>query len=178
MALVVENGTVVTGANAYVDVAFADAYHSERCQTKWAGPTSKKEASIILATEWLDLTFHNQWLGQKVENDPGGGTVQPLDWPREAVFDEEEQLLPTAPLPIELRRATAEVALVALATPTVLYPDPAEEPVSSRRERAGRVEVTLEFEGAAARALPVVRRTRHLLRKLLGHVGSKPLVRV
>jgi hypothetical protein len=72
----VEDGTVVEGANSYVAVAFADAYHTDRGNTAWTGTDAVKQAALIKATDYLQQLYNGRWVGWLVDDD------QPLDWPR------------------------------------------------------------------------------------------------
>jgi hypothetical protein len=59
MALITEDGTGVTGANSYIDVAFLDAWALSRNYDLSAYDTVKKEAAIQIASQdWTDL-FHS-----------------------------------------------------------------------------------------------------------------------
>lgn len=140
MALVVEDGTGLATANAYIAVAFADGYHKDRCNDGWRGPASKKEAAIIRATEWIDRHFDFQ-----------GGIAkdtQALAWPREEVTDEEARLVDSQSVPVQVQRACAEVALVALEND--LQPTVTGGRVDSTSESVGRVSITTNFAGGGA----------------------------
>lgn len=57
--LTVENGTGITGANAYIDVAFIDSWSLTRAYDLSAYDTAAKEAAIAIASsDWIDL-YHN-----------------------------------------------------------------------------------------------------------------------
>jgi hypothetical protein len=59
MALITEDGTGVTGANSYIDVAFLDAWALSRNYSLVAYDTTQKEAAIQIASQdWTDLN-HN-----------------------------------------------------------------------------------------------------------------------
>ena len=58
MALIIEDGTGITNANAYIDVAFLDAWALARNYDLSAYDATKKEAAIQIASQdWVDL-FH------------------------------------------------------------------------------------------------------------------------
>lgn len=164
MALVVEDGTGLVNANAYVDVAFADAYHRERCSDGWRGPTSKKEAAIIRATEWIDLTF--DFVGDRVnQGDPNGSTSpQALAWPRAGVFHADGFFVQDDEVPEAVKRATAEAALAALTVD--FFPTVEGGRESLRTERVGRVSVTSDFGGGGPDAQPSVTAASAILRPL------------
>ncbi len=105
MALIVEDGTGVTGANSYCSVAFADAFFEQAFDPAfWSSlTTEQKEAGLIMATTALDTsyTFNGRILD----------TEQALLWPRTPFYDSEgreqggEGVIPTA-----LKQATAALA--------------------------------------------------------------------
>lgn len=79
--LIVEDGTCPDGANAYADLASADAYCINR--NLWADSAgdavviSKKETAIIRATDWLDSKV--AWKGRKTD------WRRTMAWPRKDV---------------------------------------------------------------------------------------------
>jgi hypothetical protein len=123
MTLVVEDGHGLPTANAYIDVAFADAYFSLRGITAWASAVSAdKEIAIVKATDYIDTVWGWKFLGTKANaktNPPDFAVDQALEWPRMY----QRQDLPIA-LPPQLQKACAEYALRALLNATPLLPDP------------------------------------------------------
>lgn len=105
MAFTVEDGTGVTDANSWTDVAFADAYFADRAITAWTGSNSVKEAALIRAADYIHTRFGANWIFvDPDEVDPNvlytfGGTI-----------------------PVLLKKAQSEYAVRALTT--VLAPDP------------------------------------------------------
>jgi hypothetical protein len=124
MAFVLEDGTGVAGANAYIDRAFADTYHTDRGFSAWefsdtaqtvAITNAQKEAAIVRATDHIDRVYGQMFRGYK------GTRTQGLQWPRTSAWDPDGfELLG---VPIQLQNATAEYALRALLQ-GVLTPDP------------------------------------------------------
>ena len=74
MAFTVEDGSVVTDANAYISVSYADTFHSDRGNTDWTGTDTIKEAAIIKATDYIDQNY--DFIGTLVD------VEQSLKWPR------------------------------------------------------------------------------------------------
>lgn len=104
MALVVEDGTGLTNADAYISVANADAYFTKRGITAWAALTNtNKEAGILYATAYIDAAFN--WPGYLKSQ------TQSLDWPRSGAYDAEKRLLDGS-VPLKIKDATCELALV------------------------------------------------------------------
>jgi len=119
MALIVEDGTGLDDANAYVSEANVDTHHSDRNNTKWEDFSSvEKQAAIIRATDYVDKRFGIRWVGFRQQKG------QSLDWPRADAFDRSGyQLSGVDDVPRQLERACAEYALRA-AICGVLAPDP------------------------------------------------------
>ncbi len=96
MALVVEDGTGLTNADSYIDVAFADEYFVKRGITEWAGLTNREQL-IIRAMDYIENNYTYQ--GTKLLS------TQSLQFPRlingETVY------------PIALKNAVCELALKA-----------------------------------------------------------------
>lgn len=64
MAFLVEDGTGLTDATAYISVADADAYFSDVTNSNWsAASTSEKENAIIKATRYMEKRFGARWKG-------------------------------------------------------------------------------------------------------------------
>lgn len=114
MAITVEDGSVVTGADSYVSVAFADAYFAidVNFDATWAAlSTSDKEQRLKWATRILDQKV--KWNGDKVDDDSS------LRWPRTGVYDRDALLIADTDIPLQLKELTCEVAkFVATTDPT------------------------------------------------------------
>lgn len=103
MALVIENGSLVAGANSYVAVEDARAYADARASILPAGD-AEVEAALIVAMDYLE-SLRAQYQGQKV--DPA---LQSLQWPRTGVVIDGWQV-PTDHIPKELKDAQCQLAL-------------------------------------------------------------------
>lgn len=104
MALTVEDGSIVAGADSYISLATADAYWTEHgSPTSWTDATdAEKEAALRYATQWVDGKF--SWKGNVKDNE------QVLDWPRYNVYDDEGRLVSADSIPEKVQEATAEMA--------------------------------------------------------------------
>jgi hypothetical protein len=111
MALTVEDGSGVDGANSYLAVADADTYHLDRGNTDWAAATTAaKQTALIRATDYIEQEYGERWKGCQVASD------QALAWPRYDVPNGATgYYLPSDELPQALLNATAILALEALA---------------------------------------------------------------
>lgn len=110
MAVVVEDGTGLANADAYVSQADTDAYWAARTTNTlaaaWAAASSTlKDSAIRVATEYLDTKY--SWKGLKLSS------AQSLVWPRTGVFDELDTELVTQ-VPVGVEKACYELAARAL----------------------------------------------------------------
>lgn len=120
MALVIEDGSGLSTANAYIDAAIADTHHDDRGNTRWTDFTlPEKEQAIVRATDYVDKRFGKRFRGGRKLKD------QALEWPRLDAFDDDGFLLSGGldDIPRNLQKAVAEYALRA-AICNVLAPDP------------------------------------------------------
>src|SRR5215208_3350644 len=142
MAIIVEDGSGVVGANAYVSVDECAAYCDERGLAFGASPTLTGEQAIIRATEAIDATYGSRFPGYRTY-----GRDQSLQWPRTAAFDAEGIEIAGDEIPQEIKDATCEAAVRELATPNSMLPDLARGG-AIQRVKAGSVEV--EYAANAA----------------------------
>jgi hypothetical protein len=88
MAVIVENGTIVAGANAYASLAALDTYHEERLNNLWTNADdAAKEAAMLRATAGLESKYRSRWFGFKADHN-AATAPQFLAWPRRADIDE------------------------------------------------------------------------------------------
>lgn len=141
MAFTVEDGTGVAGANAYIEVAFADAYFTDRGVTAWTGDNATKQAAIIKATDYIETRWGDKFKGSPEHLDPR----QPLGFPRACLYDRAGQLVEG--IPEKLKKATAEYALRALSGE--LMPDPTVDAsgamVIGNRQKVGPIETEVTY---------------------------------
>lgn len=105
MALVVETGAGLANANAYVDVAFVDAYAGIMGLAAWlALNTTAKETAIARATMHVNDGNRYPYVGVKRTQE------QALLWPREGAVERDGQAIASTSIPYQLKNATAELA--------------------------------------------------------------------
>ena len=111
MALIVEDGTSLANAEAYISVSDTDVYHANRGNTLWSElTTTEKEQALRRATDYMINEYRDQWLGYRTLS------TQALDWPRTNVYVRDINLtLPITFIPQDVRRACAELAFKAAA---------------------------------------------------------------
>jgi hypothetical protein len=130
--IIVEDGSVVAGANVYSTMAESNAYHDARGNTAWTGASEKKrEEAKILATDYSIQMYRECWKGIRVAQ------AQTLDWPRSGVQTEDyfepdteprpylwpglAYVLPEDEIPEDIKRMEHELALRAISG--TLLPD-------------------------------------------------------
>jgi hypothetical protein len=119
MAFTPEDGTGLTGANAYIDVAFLETHHTDRGRDVTSLTTATKETAIVRATDYIDKRFGRWFRGVRTRKNQG------LEWPRLDAFDNDDfSLAGVDDVPRQLQKACAEYALRAILYATELAPDP------------------------------------------------------
>lgn len=109
MALVIEDGSRVAGANSYVTLAEARAFASARGVTLSAVDATL-EPFVIKAFDYVE-SLESKWKGGRIAAD------QPASWPRQEVylFDSETALASTA-IPAQLKNGQCQLVIDAVAT--------------------------------------------------------------
>jgi hypothetical protein len=107
--IIVEDGSIVTDAESYCTLAFANTYHANRGNTAWDAldDIDDKEPALRKATEYMGQVYRLKWLGLRADDD------QALDWPRIGVVTGDEITIDDDVVPLEVQRACAELALKA-----------------------------------------------------------------
>jgi hypothetical protein len=136
MAFILEDGTGVIGANAYISAAAMRSYWSDVGVT-FTQTDPELEISIVKATRYVETRYQGRWKGQMEFPE----TPQGLSWPRLYVLKVDaatcEDYYEGVPPP--LQTAIAEYAQRALTT--TLLPDPTQDPfVTKERTKAGPIE--------------------------------------
>ena len=112
MTLIVEDGSIVAGAESYISVADAETFLTNR-GLSLTGTTADKEAALRKATDYMVQVYRMRWQGWKVDQ------TQALDWPRNSVYVDQTMnydntivahLVPNNIVPLEIKRACAEFA--------------------------------------------------------------------
>jgi hypothetical protein len=109
MALTIEDGTGVAGADSYVTlaevVAFLTAYEPASALTAWSAlSTAEQERHCRRATQYLDLAYGPRFLGRRVEED------QALAFPREGIVTDDGFEIDSDTIPASLKSACCETA--------------------------------------------------------------------
>ncbi|PWJ88363.1 hypothetical protein C8D77_11185 [Mesorhizobium loti] len=143
MALVVEDGTGLAGANSYVSVADFEAYLDSRAT---ALPSGDEEGALIRATDFIDGEYRLRFPGKRLL-----GRTQALEWPRKEAVDQFGEDIDDDEVPVEIKNATCEAAVRELADPGSLSPD-LERGGKIKELKAGSVDITYT-DGAPAETI-------------------------
>lgn len=140
MACIIDASIGGVNANAYADIAYADAYHDAHLyNSTWiSAATAEKCQALQTATRMLDAQV--SWFGFIASS------MQALLWPRSGVIGRSGYFWDVALIPTELKQATAELARVLLAGSRT--PEVPSDTEGITRLKAGPVEI--EFDGTSS----------------------------
>jgi len=130
--------------NHYGTINDADIYLAERGFIDWVAlDDTDKTSSLIVASEYIDATYGNQFGGQKT-----AGRSQVLLWPRLYAYDAYGNLLPSDEVPREVEWATYQLAMRQGTAPGSLSSDFNGGEVIKRAKVEGAVEVEYAGDGS------------------------------
>ena len=193
MTLIVQDATgQVEDANAYIDVAFFQQYHSSRgTDVSSLDPTTQIEPAIIVATEYIDFRYGTDFTGTKIID---GAIRQTTAWPRIQAFDVDGFDVSNS-IPEQLKKTVAAFSLISISDDGSIglgqtQIDPNDRRISSIRERVDVLETETEyFNFGQTPSLPEFPVADGILSSLLisagaggaagiGFGASKPIFRV
>lgn len=142
MALIVEDGTIVAGANGYITLAEFRSYWADR-DVEFTQTDAVLDAAIVTATQHIDLS--NNFKGEVTDRN------QSLQWPRAGATDRNGYPISGDEMPVALKNATAEYAK-RVADGTTLSPDtaPSEGTIKRKRSKVDVIEKEIEFDENSA----------------------------
>lgn len=103
MALIIEDGSLVDGANSYCSVAYARSYAAARGK-EFPSTTNEAEVLLIQAADYLE-SYRARFKGSKVAKS------QSLQWPRSGVTEVDGFDVAEDEIPDLLMRAQAQLAI-------------------------------------------------------------------
>lgn len=135
--IIVEDGSIVAGANAYATLAELDTYHEDRANSVWVNELDDdlKIAAMLRATASLESQYRDRWIGYK-SNHNEANAPQLTAWPRKAdkdettadgyttatmtkLVDNDGIEIGVDEIPARVKQAYMEVALIELSEPFV-----------------------------------------------------------
>lgn len=149
MSIIVEDGTGLSTAESYISVVDASTYFTARGNTTWDAldtgeATAAREAALRKATDYMLAVYRDRWEGVRYIED------QALDWPRAGVV-RDSWSVDIDEIPIEVKRATAELALKSASED--LQADLTQGVV---REKVGVIEVEYNKNSPQAKRYPAI----------------------
>lgn len=115
MAFTLEDGTGVSGANAYISDTYFTTYHTDRGVDATYTATEIQQ-HIIRASDYVDKRFGRRFRGFKLRSDQG------REWPRLDAYSDDDHTL--SGVPDKLEFAIAEYSLLSLQLDRNLAPMP------------------------------------------------------
>jgi len=116
MALIVETGSCVANANAFVTRAELIAYAADYHPGTTVEADVATDGAILRASAWL--SSYPEWDGSMA----CGRGLQGLAWPRTDVTDCNGDEVPDDEVPLEVKQATYIASLAEISTPGILSP--------------------------------------------------------
>lgn len=165
MALTVEDGSVVAGANSYASILTINDYHSLRSNTTWTGTDAAKEAAILRAMTYIESLY---WHGVRANR------IQPLEWPRGYVVDRDGYAIDSDVVPSQVVHALAEASLREIVSSGATMADESRDDVLTSLEVAGAVKMAWSSGAPTKTEYPII---KAILRGLISQSGGVRLVR-
>ncbi len=165
MAFVLEDGTGLPTANAYIGKSFMTSYHKDRGNSAalTGFSTAQINAAIVEASDYMDATFRFRGC-KKIARRGSNTTSQGLEWPRtDVVTIPELETVPSDAVPSQVQAACAELALAALTIS--LLPNSTSTSVVSESSGAGPLSKSRTYRRAAT--TPIFHKAQRILQPLL-----------
>ncbi|MCK4778404.1 MAG: hypothetical protein KAS39_08475 [Actinomycetia bacterium] len=102
MALIIEDGSGVAGANSFITAVSAGTYLNGRSATWASASTTEQENALFYGGQYLNSL---NWKGAKMDRD------QSMIWPRHSVYDEDNYLMDYDKIPYNVSAAQVEAAV-------------------------------------------------------------------
>ncbi len=177
MALVVEDGTGADPlANSYASDDDARTYlkNTGRFAGTWQNTArSTREGFLVLATQYMAARWNTLWNGIRSNED------QPLDWPRFDTFKRSGFVYQSDEMPIEVRDAQIEYALIEANNPGQLFQSPEYDPtrrqLTALSEKVDVIEESRQF--SASNISPTTWRKYPIADNLISHLVSSGTVK-
>lgn len=132
MALIVEDGTIVTNANTYVSVTDVDTYCENRGLTTWSNSydDDAKEQAILRAMDYIEALF---WKGLKANESNA------LEWPRSGVVDKNGYTVEDNAVPIQVQYGLCRASYEEFNSPGCLLKNMTKDDFVTEKEIEGAI---------------------------------------
>lgn len=139
MSFVVEDGTGLAISTSYVSIAEALTYHSDRGNTAWAAVLpAAQQIALIRATQAVDVRGTGRFVGEKLTAE------QALQWPRENAIGIDGFEFGEDEIPIVVKNAVCEGALIELGDQGSLQPSLERGGLVNRERVEGAVDISYQ----------------------------------
>lgn len=145
MAFTVQDDTgLIAGANAYIDVAYLEAYWTDRNVDLSGQSTEAKEAAIIQATSYIDQRY--TYKGYKLN-----GYSQTTEFPREYLYVYQgTSKEPVEGIPREVKDACCEYAKRVIDGTTLQQDANPDGSIKKIKEKIDVIETDIEYCGCGS----------------------------
>jgi len=140
MTLVVEDGTGLSTAEAYISEADADIYFDGTGENVAWDAVVNKEIALRTAAQHMRAKYGTRWQGRRVRQE------QALDWPRYNVADRDGWYVDSDIVPVNVQRANAILALKT-ATDTLSPDQSSPGTIKSEAVKLGSIAETIVYDG-------------------------------
>ena len=165
MAFVVETGAGLSNANAFISVAYARQYWSDRGRDHAVHSDEDIEHAIVRATQYISES--HRFKGYRKHNRTSSVGYQALEFPRQELFDKEGYWVNSDSIPREVEWATAVVAWQELTDPHSMQPA-YESHQRVKSEKVGSIAVEYDVsQKTAISARPVLLEVKDFIGQFL-----------
>lgn len=152
MTFVVEDGTgTVATANSYISTAYFGTYWLDRGVDVGTFSVTLQQNALVRAADYIDLVWGEHFRGFKLLS------TQPLEFPRQCLFEPDGFCTPVTGIPERLKRAAAEYGYRSLTGNGELMPDPVTDEtglqVEATYEKVGPIEERKTFLGSSIKRI-------------------------
>lgn len=143
----VEDGTGLAAANSYVTLAEADQYleNSGRKGGGWSHAGGEKQEALVKAFLYMFSRWTDRWRGITANEDQAG------DWPRREVFKRSGHAFQSNEIPVAVKNAQIEYALIEANEPGSLFPNPeydeTNRAVTGKTDKIGPITESRQYSG-------------------------------
>lgn len=172
MALIVETGAVVAGADSYIDLEDAQTYietYLPSAAGDWPAADADQEVALRIGCQALEATYGARWLSSRLN------AASSLTWPRYSFYDRTGKYYASDAIPEAVRQAQVEMALLYAQGEDVFPQEAAQNVVLGERTKVGDIETEKTY-GRSVR-FSSFRKADLLLASLLRSTTNVNLIR-
>ena len=140
---VVETGAGLANATSYIDTPFANNYLAAYNESGWTNQSATaQQGALMLASQAIDLLYGQDYYSIPMTS---GAAIQGLLFPRFTFVVNRIQIIQAGTIPIQLQRATAEVALMSIQGVNITPQPNTLRFVKSQTEKVGTLETSTTY---------------------------------